>query len=116
MLTSTRSSVDRPDATAMRGSSSIPCSPHLFVSCSGAFAARPASGAVQRVGYSLDYSHAGMMMILDRLLFGAWHMPSSFRARGGRAPSLIAPARRWLLPLLSLLLSAASEKRFVSGL
>lgn len=43
--------------------------------------------------------------------FQAWHVPSWLRSRGCCVPSLIAPARRWLLSLLS----AASEKRFVSG-
>ena len=69
-----------------------------------------ASGAVQRLGYSLGYSSDGTALILDRLLFRPDISPSWRGSCERYRPSPVAAACRWLLLLLSPLLSAAIRK------
>ena len=60
---------------------------------------------VQRLGYIAGYSHGALALILDRLL-QAGHIPSWRRSYGSYALSPAGVACRWLLLLLSPLLSA----------
>jgi hypothetical protein len=76
------------------------CAGPIFHSCPHG------TGLVQRLGYSIGYSHGALALILDRLLFRP-DVSQAGRATCERSALLpVAEASRGLLLLLSPLLSA----------
>jgi hypothetical protein len=61
---------------------------------------------VQRLGYSIGYSYGALALILDRLFFRPDVSPVGADRASVYALPPVAAARRWLLLLLSPLLSA----------
>ena len=74
-----------------------------------------ASGAVQRLGYSLGYSSDGTALILDRLLFRPDISPSWRGSCERYRPSPVAAACRWLLLLLAVTVAVSRDQESVRG-
>jgi hypothetical protein len=80
-----------------------PCAGPTFHSCPDG------TRLVQRLGNGVDYGHGALVLILDRLLFRPDVCPVGADRASVYALPPVAATRRWLLPLLSPLLSAQCE-------